>query len=134
MQKENLLLFKYEENDSFSDIRSIEIDGELWFVGADIATALGYKNTHSALTSHCKVKGIVIHDTPTKSGMQKMVLISEANVYRLVVKSQLPTAEKFEAWIFETVIPQIRKQGYYKSPELLPTYSKRMVTTYEMGV
>jgi prophage antirepressor-like protein len=109
-----LQIFKYQEDQShFSDIRSIEIEGELWFVANDVAKVLGYKNISDAISRHCKSRGIVKHDVPSSSGVQSMLLINEPNVYRLIVRSQLESAEKFEAWLFEEVIPSIRKKGYY---------------------
>jgi len=106
-------LFKYEEENHFNDLRTVEIDGDLWFVAADVAKLLGYSNPRDAVARHCKTKGVVKHDIPTLSGVQSVSLINEANVYRLIVKSQLPSAEKFEEWLFEEVVPSIRKTGGY---------------------
>ena len=110
-----LQVFNYEspEEEQLSRIRTIEIEGEIWFVGADVAKSLGYKNGSDALSRHCKKGGIVKHDIPTKSGVQPMNLINEPNLFRLIVSSKLPSAEQFESWIFEQVIPSIRKKGYY---------------------
>src|SRR5688500_8860841 len=102
-----LRMFKYEENNHFNDLRTVEIDGEIWFVATDVATVLGYKRPIEAIRQHCKEKGTVKHRIPTKSGEQTMLLINEPNVYRLIVKSQLPSAEKFEEWLFEEVLPAI---------------------------
>jgi prophage antirepressor-like protein len=106
-------LFKYEEGNHFNDFRTVEIDGEIWFVAGDVATLLGYSNPRDAVSRHCKEKGVVKHDIPTNSGIQKVTLINEPNVFRLIVKSQLPSAEKFEVWLFEEVLPSIRKTGTY---------------------
>ncbi|MGV8133759.1 MAG: Bro-N domain-containing protein [Mangrovibacterium sp.] len=110
-----LAIFNYQspEEHSFNEIKTVEIDGEIWFVGADVAKALGYKRPSEAIRQHCKERGTVKHRNPTSSGEQEMVLISEPNVYRLIIKSQLPSAERFETWLFEEVIPSIRKKGYY---------------------
>lgn len=108
-----LQMFKFKNDDHFDDIRTVEIDGEIWFVAADVATTLGYKKPHDAIKSHCKEKGSVKYGLLTKGGKQEVILINEPNVYRLIVKSQLPAAEKFEAWLFEEVIPAIRKKGGY---------------------
>lgn len=110
-----LLVFKYEEENHFNDFRTVEIDGEIWFVGNDVAQLLGYKRPNEAIRQHCKEKGTVKHRIPTKSGEQEMLLINEANVYRLIVKSQLPSAERFEEWLFEQVLPSIRKTGSYSA-------------------
>jgi prophage antirepressor-like protein len=108
-----LLVFKYEEENHFNDFRTVEIDGEIWFVANDVAALLGYKRPNEAVRQHCKEKGTVKHRIPTNSGEQEMLLINEPNVYRLIVKSQLPSAEKFEEWLFGEVLPSIRKTGGY---------------------
>lgn len=95
-----LNLLKYQDDsDHFSEIRSVDIDGEFWFVGLDVAKALGYSNASDAIIRHCKSRGIVKRDVPTNSEMQYMTLINEPNVYRLIVKSKLESAEKFETWL-----------------------------------
>jgi prophage antirepressor-like protein len=109
-----LLLLKYQEDENhFSDIRTVEVDGEIWFVGSDVAKTLGYKRPSEAIRQHCKEKGTVKDRIPTDGGEQEVLLINEPNVYRLIIKSQLPSAERFEEWLFEEVIPQIRKKGFY---------------------
>lgn len=110
---QQLLLFKYSQGDHFDNVRTFEIDGEIWFVAGDVTNVLGYSNGRDAVTRHCKPKGVVKHDIPTSSGIQKGTIINEGNVYRLIMKSQLPSAERFEEWVFETVIPSIRKTGSY---------------------
>lgn len=108
-----LLLLKYQEDDNhFSDIRTVEIDGEIWFVGSDVAKTLGYKRPSEAIRQHCKEKGTVKDRILTDGGEQDVLLINEPNVYRLIIKSQLPSAERFEEWLFEEVIPQIRKKDF----------------------
>lgn len=111
--KEQLQLFKFSHDGHFDSVRTVIIDGEIWFVASDVAKALGYKRAVEAIRQHCKDKGTVKHRTPTTSGDQDMLLINEPNVYRLIVKSTLPAAEKFEAWLFEEVVPSIRKTGGY---------------------
>ena len=108
-----LSIFKYNAGDHFDAVRTVEIDGEIWFVASDVAKVLGYSNPWDAVGKHCKPKGLAKREVPTTSGNQAMTIINEPNVYRLIVKSQLPSAEKFEAWIFEEVIPSIRKHGSY---------------------
>lgn len=98
-------------NPEFGEIRTIEEDGKVLFCGSDVAKALGYSNAPDALKRHCK--GIVKRDTPTKSGIQKMLFIPEGDIYRLAAKSELPGAERFESWIFDEVLPSIRKNGGY---------------------
>lgn len=98
----------------FGEIRTIEIDGKPYFVGTDVAKALGYNNPRDAVSRHCK--GVVKHDTPTSSGVQSMSYINEGDLYRLIMKSKLPSAEKFEAWVMDEVLPTIRKTGSYQKP------------------
>ncbi|OPC90955.1 hypothetical protein BTV58_11560, partial [Pasteurella multocida subsp. multocida] len=87
---------------------------EFWFCGSDVCYILGYKNAPDALAKHCKQGGIAKRYTPTQSGEQEMIFINEPNLYRLIIKSRKPEAEKFEAWVFEEVLPQIRKTGKYE--------------------
>jgi len=105
------------ENSEFGKVRTyMESDGEITFCGADSARALGYENTRDALARHCKEKGVAFHDTLTPGGMQKLKFISEGNLYRLISHSELPSAQRFESWIFDEVLPSIRKTGSYAMP------------------
>lgn len=87
--------------------------GEFWFCGSDVCDILNYNNAPDALKKHCKEKGIAKRYTPTKGGNQELIFINEPNLYRLIIKSRKPEAEPFEAWVFEEVLPQIRKTGSY---------------------
>ncbi len=87
---------------------------EFWFCGSDVCYILGYKNAPDALAKHCKQGGIAKRYTPTQSGEQEMIFINEPNLYRLIIKSRKPEAEPFETWVFEEVLPQIRKMGKYE--------------------
>lgn len=102
------------ENSEFGEIRMAEIDGKPYFVATDVATALGYTNPRKAVNDHCK--GVTKRDTPTSSGVQSMSYINEGDLYRLIMKSKLPSAEKFESWVMDEVLPQIRKTGSYNKP------------------
>ena len=106
-----LQIFNSEE---FGDIRTAEIDGKPYFVGTDVAKALGYSNPRKAILDHCK--GVTKRDTPTSSGIQSMSYINEGDLYRLIMKSKLPSAEKFESWVMDEVLPTIRKTGSYQKP------------------
>lgn len=101
------------DNKEFGEVRMAEIDGKPHFVATDVAIALGYSTPRDAISRHCK--GVVKHDTPTPGGIQQLSYISEGDVYRLIIRSKLPSAEKFERWIFDEVIPSIRKNGGYIS-------------------
>jgi len=102
---------KIFENPEFGEIRTIEENGKVLFCGSDIAKALGYKNPSKALSDHCK--GVTKRYTPTASGKQEMNFIPESDIYRLAAKSELSGAERFESWIFDEVLPSIRKNGGY---------------------
>lgn len=103
-----LQIFSSEE---FGEIRTVEIKGKPYFAGSDVASALGYAIPHKAVQTHCK--GVLKWNIPTKSGNQDALFIPEGDVYRLIMRSKLPAAEKFESWVMDEVIPSIRKNGGY---------------------
>lgn len=98
-----------------SALRAMEIDGEPWFVGKDVAEMLGYARPNDALQQHCK-GAVKRRPLQTPGGMQEVRVISEPDMLRLIVNSTLPAAEKFERWVFEDVLPNIRKTGSYAMP------------------
>lgn len=110
----NITIFN---NNKFGEVRTLEQNGKPFFCGSDVAKALGYSNTSDALKRHCK--GVVKHDTLTNGGIQTLSFIGEGDLYRLIVNSKLPLAEEFEHWVFEDVLPSIRKHGLYAKEELL---------------
>lgn len=110
----NITIFN---NNKFGEVRTLEQNGKPFFCGSDVAKALGYSNTSDALKRHCK--GVVKHDTLTNGGIQTLSFIGESDLYRLIVNSKLPLAEEFEHWVFEDVLPSIRKHGLYAKEELL---------------
>ena len=92
--------------------RTVVIDGARWWVGKDVSAILGYKNGTDALNYHCK--GVAkFYPLPTAGGMQEIRIISLPDVYRLISGSKLPAAVRFEAWIYEDVLPSIHKTGGY---------------------
>lgn len=105
----SLIPFDFDQN----PIRAVADEaGNAWFVGRDVAAALGYTDTINAIKQHCR--GVVKHHPlPTAGGIQNVRLISEPDLYRLVVGSRLPAAERFERWVFEEVLPTIRRTGSY---------------------
>ena len=105
---------KIFENPRFGKVRTIHEGETVLFCGSDVAKALGYKRPNEAIASHAK--GTVKRRTPTTGGSQEMNFIPEGDIYRLVIKSQLPSADEFERWIFEEVLPSIRKHGSYSRP------------------
>ena len=99
-------------NDIFGSVRTIMIDDKFYFVGKDIAEALGYKRPSDAIAQHCK--HTVKHRIVDNAGFeQPMNIIPESDVYRLIIKSKLPEAEKFEEWVMDEVLPQLRQCGVY---------------------
>lgn len=98
-------------NAAFGSVRILYEDGKPLFCGADACKALGYKNQHDALTRHCK--GVVKRYPLTNGGKQQMNFLPEGDLYRLITHSKLPSAEKFERWVFDEVLPAIRKSGMY---------------------
>lgn len=108
-------------NPMFGNVSVKDEDGNIWFVGKEIATVLGYSNTRDALSRHVDTedKVVVNHDTP--SGVQKMTMINESGMYSLVIKSKLDKAKKFKRWVTSEVLPSIRKTGGYNGnqPEIL---------------
>lgn len=98
-------------NEEFGEIRTITKDDKTYFAGSDVAKALGYAIPHKAVQTHCK--GVLKWNIPTSSGNQDVLFITEGDIYRLIMKSKLPSAEKFEKWVMEEVLPSIRKNGGY---------------------
>lgn len=99
----------------FGSVRTVEQDGKVLFCGRDIAAALGYANTQDALAKHCKSDGVAFR-YPIQDSMgrtQEARFIAEGDVYRLITHSRLPAAEQFERWVFDEVLPSIRKNGGY---------------------
>jgi prophage antirepressor-like protein len=105
---EELQVFNNEE---FGEIRTVTKNNKTYFAGSDVASALGYAIPHKAVQTHCK--GVLKWNIPTKSGNQDVLFIPEGDVYRLIMRSKLPAAEKFESWVMDEVIPSIRKNGGY---------------------
>ena len=103
------------ENEQFGRVRIIEEDGKVLFCGTDVAVALGYSNPRKAVRDH--TRGGTKRSTPTTSGDQTMTFIPEGDVYRLITHSKLPAAEQFESWVFDEVLPSIRKTGGYIAGE-----------------
>lgn len=100
-------------NPEFGIVRTTELNGKTYFVANDVAKALGYSECAKAIRTHCK--GVSEMDIPSNGGIQTMKVIPEGDIYRLVIRSKLPSAEKFEKWVFDEVLPSIRQNGGYIS-------------------
>ena len=103
----------------FGQIRTTSIDGEPWFVGKDIAAALGYKNISDALIKHVDMEDKGVAKCDTLGGNQEMTVINESGMYSLVLSSRLDSAKKFKRWVTNDILPSIRKHGMYATDELI---------------
>jgi len=110
MRLNELQIFK---NPEFGQVRTIIHNGKPYFVGVDIARALGYSNPSKAVIQHCK--GVTKLGIPSQGGVQETNCITEGDMYRLITHSELPAAERFESWVFDDVLPSIRQTGGYVS-------------------
>jgi len=111
---------KIFENTEFGQVRTIEENSNILFCGSDVAKALGYDQPHKAVERHCKKDGGMFRTVIDSLGREQQAkFITEGDLYRLVANSKLPSAEKFESWIFDEVLPSIRKHGAYMTPETL---------------
>lgn len=116
----------------FGDVRTIMIDGEPWFVGADVTRVLGFKDNTSAMRNvdeDDKIKGCSI-STPSR-GVQQMTVINESGLYSLIFGSKLESAKKFKKWVTSDVLPQLRKIGSYGKPQLPQTPMELLELHYE---
>lgn len=111
-----LKIFKNEE---FGLVRTLEISGEPWFVGKDIAVVLGYSNTRDALSKHVDSEDKGVAECDTLGGSQELTVINESGLYSLILSSKLPNAKAFKRWVTSEVLPAIRKHGLYATDELL---------------
>lgn len=126
----NLSLFKYQsdEENVFNQVRTIEEDGKIWFCATDVAKCLGYQNPRDAVIKYCEPDDVVIRDViDSMKRNQRVKFINEGNVYRLIIRSQLPSAKRFEKWLVDEVIPSIRQKGFYGTVNrnILPEFVKR---------
>ncbi len=115
---------KIYENEEFGTVRTVMVDGKPYFVASDVAKALGYIKPQNAIAAHCRgalKQGIGVQTgtkadgTPVMQNIE-MLVIPEGDIYRLIIKSKLPSAERFESWVFDKVLPSIRKTGSYNLP------------------
>lgn len=117
-------------NEQFGEIRTTVIDGEPWFVGKDVAVALGYKNPKVALQDNVEETDKGVTKVTTPGGKQDATIINESGLYCLVFGSRLETAKAFRHWITSEVIPSIRKHGMYATEETLD----KMISSPEFGI
>ena len=120
-------------NTEFGEIRTMEINGEPWFVGKDIAAALGYKESAKAIREHIddEDKGVSVLDTP--GGKQNTVIINESGMYSLILSSKLEGAKRFKRWVTSEILPSIRKTGAYATDSAAAEYKARELRIKEMN-
>lgn len=125
---------KVFNSSEFGQLQIMVVDGKEYFPATEVAQMLGYKNAHKAIKDHCKAPGVTIRSVGVVTGKKAYgtdavqqvdkKFINEGNLYRLIVKSKLPAAEQFERWVFDEVLPDIRKRGMYASESLLDNILK----------
>lgn len=118
---ENIQNFYHER---FGELRVVTIDDKFYFPATECAKMLGYIDPHKAVKLHTLSRGWVNCPVPTNGGPQNVKFITEGNLYRLIIRSKLQDAQHFEAWVFDEVLPSIRKHGAYIMPELLEKLQK----------
>ncbi len=111
-------------NPKFGEVRAVEINGDPWFVGKDVATALGYQNPQRAIRDHVDGEDKGVTDMVTPGGKQSISIINESGMYSLIFSSKLPKAKEFKRWVTSEVLPSIRKHGGYLTPELAQQIAK----------
>lgn len=111
-----LEIFKNEE---FGEIRTVTINGEPWFIGKDVAMALGYAEPRSAISKKVDAEDKGVAEMETPSGKQKMTTVNESGLYSLIMSSKLESAKRFKHWVTSEVLPSIRKHGTYMTNEVI---------------
>ena len=126
------------QNSQFGNLEILTIEGKEWFPAIQVAEILGYTNSYDAITRHTKKRGVVKHEVIDKLGRkQNKKFIDEGNLYRLITRSKLPQADEFEEWVFEDVLPSIRKHGIYATDNVIeqtiqnPDYIINVLTEYK---
>lgn len=111
---------KVFENKEFGTVRTVEVNGEPWFVGKDVAEILGYVDTNKAVAMHVDEEDKKLNDKTSPSfGQRGTTLINESGLYGLILSSKLPTAKKFKHWVTSEILPDIRRHGAYMTNEVI---------------
>lgn len=125
------------QNSQFGNLEILIIEGKEWFPAIKVAETLGYTNPRKAIRDHTKEKGVTIRSVLSNGGNQNKKFIDEGNLYRLISRSKLPQAEQFEEWVFDEVLPAIRKHGIYATDNVIeqtiqnPDYIITVLTEYK---
>ena len=117
------------EHSQFGELRAVEINGETWFVAKDVTDSLGYYESKDAVKSHVSAgqrQSVSLPDSTSVTGHRKMTLINEAGLYRLIMRSNLPAAIRFQDWIAEEVLPSIRKTGTYNAVDTPHSFAEAL--------
>ena len=129
---------KVFQNSQFGELEILTIDNKEWFPAIKVAEILGYTNPRKAIRDHAKERGVTIHSVIDSLGRnQDKKFIDEGNLYRLITRSKLPQADQFEEWVFEDVLPAIRKHGVYATDDVIentlnnPDYIINVLTEYK---
>ena len=118
-------------NPEFGAVRAVEVDGEPWFVGKDVAQALGYNDTDQALRKHVDDEDKLTRRFDGSGQERSMTTINESGLYSLVLSSKLPGAKKFKRWVTAEVLPTIRKTGGYQLPKDFPSALRALADATE---
>lgn len=109
-------------NEEFGQMRTVALDSGFWFVGKDVANALGYSNSRDAIATHVEPEDKGVAKCDTLGGKQDLVIINESGLYSLILSSKLESAKRFKRWVTSEVLPTLRKTGHYEmenySPEM----------------
>lgn len=111
---------KIFENEEFGQVRTINIDGEPWFVGKDVAKILGYKDTSDAMRRHVDDEDKLTRCFTDSGQKRELYIINESGLYSVILSSKLPSAKRFKRWVTSEVLPAIRKTGSYDMDEYSP--------------
>ena len=121
-------------NKDFGQIRTVEVDGEIYFVGKDVTEILGYSNPRKAIIDHVdeedKTNGVTIRDSIGRE--QNPVCINESGLYSLILSSKMPNAKKFKSWVTSEVLPTLRKTGYYEVPKKKEDKKEKLPSVNQM--
>jgi len=126
------------ENKDFGEVRAIEIKGQIWFVGKDIAEILGYEAERNAIKQHVDDEDKLTHRISASGQSRNMIIINESGLYSLILSSKLPAAKAFKRWVTSDILPSIRKHGAYITDNTLddllsnPDTAIKLFTTLKM--
>lgn len=126
---------KVFQNSEFGELGVMMIDGKEYFPAAQCARILGYSNPQKAVRDHCDEDGCTKRSVIDSLGRtQEMKFINEGNLYRLIVRSKLPAAKRFERWVFDEVLPEIRRTGGYGSVNIEDVITKAVTTAVKWSL